>query len=160
MMKLGKSKDQHLSGKIYSFSLLIFLVIAFIIYFTYLPNNSVWLISTILVTVVIHFAIYLIVALFINLGEERPFVKQYNQVMEEYEKTNDPQELYQGLININFTPTKIETKNAYNLSISTALHRLNRTQEALTYLDKINTKNPELAKIVEEQKKYFKSKKK
>ncbi len=104
--------------------------------------------------------IYLIVALFINLGEERPFVKQYNQVMEEYEKTNDPKELYQGLININFTPTKIETKNAYNLSMSTALHRLNRTKEALTYLDKINTKNPELAKIVDEQKKYFKSKKK
>lgn len=158
-MKTSQSKEQGLNGKVYSISLLTLLVFAFIIYYLYLPNNTAWMIGTILVTSIIHFIIYFLIALFINLGEERPFVKQYNKVMETYEKTNDPKELYEGLKNIKHIPTKKETENAYYLSLSTALHRLNKTKEALAYLDKIETDNPQFKNIVEDQRKSFKAKK-
>lgn len=158
-MKSSKSKSDRLNGKVYSISLIVFIALAFVIYYLYLPNDLSWMLGTILVGAFIHFIFYFLVALYINLGEERPFVKQYNDVMETYEKTNDPKELYNGLINIKYTPTKIETKNAYNLSVSTALHRLNRTKEALTYLDKIKSDNVNFMKIVEEQRKHFKGQK-
>lgn len=151
--------NKSLTGSIYSISLIIFLVIAFIMYFLYLPNTLIWMIGTIIGTAIIHFILYSLTALNIESKKERPFVNKYNKIMEEYEQTDDPQMLYEELINIRFLPAKIETKNAFNLSMSTALYRINRTKEALTYLNKIETDNSNLLKIVEEQRKLFKRKK-
>lgn len=158
-MKSNRSKSELLNGRVYTITLIIFIVIGLVIYFLYIPDDLIWMIGTILVSAAIHFIIYFLVALYINLDEERPFVEQYNQIMEKYEETNDPKALYNGLINIKHSPVKEETKNAYNLSMSTALHRINRTKEALTYLEKIKTDNQNLKKIVEEQKKLFKNEK-
>ncbi len=155
-MKSNKSKSDYLNGTVYTITLIIFIVIGLGIYYMYLSNDLFRMIGTIIVAAIIHFIIYFLGALYINLGEEGPFVKQYNKIMEDYEQTDNPQMLYEGLINIKHSPVKEETKNAYNLSMSTALHRIKRTKEALTYLDKIETDNHNLKKIVDEQRKYFK----
>lgn len=152
-------KNRNLTGSIYSITLIAFLLVGFILYSLYLPDTLIWMVGTALVTALIHFIIYFLIALNIDLSKEGPFIKQYNKVMEEYEQTNDPKLLHEELTNIKFLPVKIETKNAYNLSMSTALYRINRTQEALTYLDKIETDNKSLLDIVEEQRKLFKRKK-
>ena len=155
-MKSNKSKSEYLNGTVYTITLIIFIVIGLGIYFLYLSNDLFRMIGTIIVAATIHFIIYFWGALYINLGEEGPFVKQYNKLMENYEQNDNPQMLYEGLINIKYSPVKKETKNAYNLSMSTALHRINRTKEALTYLDEIETDNHNLKNIVEAQKKHFK----
>jgi len=152
--------NKNLTGSVYSISLILFLIIVLIIYFLYLPNTFIWMLGTLIVASIAHFLLYSFIAFNIESKKERPFVNQYNKIMEEYEQSNDPQALYNGLSNIRFLPVKLETKNAYNLSMSTALYRINRSKEALTYLDKIETDNSNLIKIVEEQRKLFKGKKK
>lgn len=151
--------NKELTGSIYSITLILFLIITLVIYFIYLPNTLIWLIGTILITALIHFFLYSLLAYTIESNKEKPFIQQYNKVMEKYEKTNDPQLLYDELSDIRFLPVKTETKNAFNLSMSTALYRINRPKEALAYLDEIKTDNKNLLNIVKEQRKLFESKK-
>src|SRR5699024_9065127 len=135
------------------------LIIALIIYFLYLPNTLNWMIGVIIITALIHFFLYSLLAYTIESNKEKSFVQQYNKVMEKYEKTNDTYMLHDELSAIRFLSVKQETKNAFNLNMSTALYRTNRPKEALNYLDIIKTDNQNLPNIVKEQRKLFESKK-
>src|SRR5690625_4041705 len=150
--------NKELTGSIYSITLILLLVISLIIYFLYLPSTLNWMIEVIIITDLIHFFLYSLVAYTIESNKEKSFVQQYNKGMEKYEKTNDPYMLHDELSAIRFLPVKQETKNAFNLSMSTALYRTNRPKEALNYLDIIKTDNQNLLNIVKEQRKLFESK--
>src|SRR5699024_11554259 len=83
-----------------------------------LPNTLNWMIGVIIITALIHFFLYSLLAYTIESNKEKSFVQQYNKVMEKYEKTNDPYMLHDELSAIRFLPVKQETKNAFNLSRS------------------------------------------
>src|SRR5699024_10744980 len=144
--------NKELTGSIYSITLILFLIIALIIYFLYLPNTLNWMIGVIIITALIHFFLYSLLAYTIESNKEKSFVQKYD-------KTNDHYMLHDELSAIRFLPVKQETKNAFNLSMSTALYRTNRPKEALNYLEIIKTDNQNLLNIVEEQRKLFESKK-
>src|SRR5699024_5232161 len=82
--------NKELIESIYSITLILFLIIALIIYFLYLPNTLNWMIGVIIITALIHFFLYSLLAYTIESNKEKSFVQQYNKVMEKYEKTNDP----------------------------------------------------------------------
>src|SRR5699024_10335495 len=100
--------NKNLTGSVYSISLILFLIIVLIIYFLYLPNTFIWMLGTLIVASIAHFLLYSFIAFNIESKKERPFVNQYNKIMEEYEQSNDPQALYNGLSNIRFLPVKLE----------------------------------------------------
>src|SRR5699024_12557696 len=104
---------------IYSITLILFLIIALIIYFLYSPNTLNWMIGVIIITDLIHFFLYSLLAYTIESNKEKSFVQQYNKVMEKYEKTNDPYMLHDELSTIRLLPVKQETNNAFNLRMST-----------------------------------------
>src|SRR5699024_9123038 len=150
--------NKELTGSIYSITLILFLIIALIIYFLYLPNTLKWMIGEIIITALIHIYLYSLLEYTIESNKEKSFDQQYNKVMEKYEKTNDPYMLHDELSAIRFLPVKQETKNAFNLSMSTALYRTHRPSEALNYLDIIKTDNQNLLNIVKEERKLIESK--
>src|SRR5690625_2976721 len=145
--------NKELTGSIYSITLILFLIIALIIYFLYLPNTLNWMIGVIIITALIHFFLYSVLAYTIESNKEKSFVQQYNKVMEKYEKTNDPYMLHDEISAIRFLSVKQQTKNAINLRMSTALYRTTRPNEALNYLDRIKTNNQNLLNIVKEKRK-------
>src|SRR5690625_542623 len=150
--------NKELTGSIYSITLILFLIIALIIYFLYLPNTLNWMIGVIIITALIHFFLYSLLAYTSESNKEETTVQQYNKVMEKYEQTNHPYMLHDELSAIRFLLVKQETKNAFNVSMSTALYRTNRPNEALNYSAIIKTANENLLNIVKEQRKLFESK--
>src|SRR5699024_12244217 len=78
--------NKELTGSIYSITLILFLIIALIIYFLYFSITLNWIIGVIIITAIIHFFLYSLLAYTIESNKEIYFVKQYNNVMEIYKK--------------------------------------------------------------------------
>src|SRR5699024_11957324 len=108
--------NKELTGSIYSITLILFLIIALIIYFLYLPNTLNWMIGVIIITALIHFFLYSLLAYTIESNKEKYFVQQYNKVIEKYEKTNKPYILHDELSTIRLLSVIQETHNALNLN--------------------------------------------
>ena len=73
--------------------------------------------------------------------------------MREYQKTNDEKVFYNKLKNIKKKPITEDLKNTYYLSMATAEYKNNKYEEALRSLDKIQTDDKHILKVIEDERK-------
>lgn len=137
----------------YIVTLVLFLIAGMFFSFTVFPNSFVAMVIILILTGVIHFVFYVFGSLFLFTKKDRPFIKEFNAVMEEYKKDEDTERLLTNLLNIQSEPETQDSKNTFYLTMSTALHENNRTDEGLEYLDKVQTVNEKEIEIIEEQRK-------
>lgn len=136
--------------------LIIFLILEFIIMFIFkyfkIENTSIFIITQV-VFVILFGIIYYIINLFIEKILERNFCIEYNKIMREYQKTNDEKVFYNKLKNIKKKPITEDLKNTYYLSMATAEYKNNKYEEALRSLDKIQTDDKHILKVIEDERK-------
>lgn len=137
----------------YVSTLLLFLIAGMFFSFTVFPNSFVAIVIILILTGIIHFIFYVFGSLFLFIKKDRPFLKEYNAVMDDFKKYEDSEQLLANLLNIQSEPKTQDTKNTFYLTMSTALHKNNRTKEGLEYLDKVQTVSEKEIAIVEEQRK-------
>lgn len=135
----------------YITTLVIFLVVAMFFSITVFPNNMFLMVITIIAIGMIHFVFYMIGFIFLYTIKDRPFVKEFNAIMNEYKNDENVEKLLTNLLNMNSQPNTQDSKNTFYLTLSTALHENNQTEEALAYLDKVQTTNEKEIEIIEEQ---------
>ena len=136
--------------------LIIFLILEFIIMFIFkyfkIENTSIFIITQV-VFVILFGIIYYVINLFIEKILERNFCIEYNKIIREYQKTNDEKVFYNKLKNIKRKPITEDLKNTYYLSMATAEYKNNKYEEALRSLDKIQTDDKHILKVIEEERK-------
>ena len=136
--------------------LIIFLILEFIIFFIFkyfkIENTSIFIITQV-VFVILFGIIYYVINLFIEKILERNFCIEYNKIMREYQKTNDEKVFYNKLKNIKKKPITEDLKNTYYLSMATAEYKNNKYEEALRSLDKIQTDDKHILKVIEDERK-------
>ncbi len=136
--------------------LIIFLILEFIIMFIFkyfkIENTSIFIITQV-VFVILFGIIYYVINLFIEKILERNFCIEYNKIMREYQKTNDEKVFYNKLKNIKKKPITEDLKNTYYLSMATAEYKNNKYEEALRSLDKIQTDDKHILKVIEDERK-------
>src|SRR5699024_11932347 len=87
--------------------------------------------------------------------KNRPFFEEYSRIMEQYQQTEDAEQLLNALQTMQHEPKSEHTENMFKLSLSTALYKTDRGIEALQVLDTIETTNPQIAKVVAEHRFIF-----
>ena len=136
--------------------LIIFLILEFIIMFIFkyfkIENTSIFIITQV-VFLILFGIIYYVINLFIEKILERNFCIEYNKIMREYQKTNDEKVFYNKLKNIKKKPITEDLKNTYYLSMATAEYKNNKYEEALRSLDKIQTDDKHILKVIEDERK-------
>ena len=73
--------------------------------------------------------------------------------MREYQKTDDAKVFYEKLKSMKIKPNTQELKNTYYLSMSTAAFKNGENDEALEYLNKIETDDEHILKVIEDERK-------
>ncbi|MTW87937.1 hypothetical protein F3157_20180 [Virgibacillus dakarensis] len=119
----------------------------------YAPKSTFLMVFVPVLAAVIHFILYVAVGLYLDKRKDRHFVKEYNQILEAYNETDNAEIFLHDLSNIKNPPKTAQSANAFNFSMSTALYKNNRKEEALSYLYKVNTSDNDLQKVIEEQRK-------
>ena len=135
---------------------IIFLILEFIIIFIFRyfdMNKSSTFIITQVIFVILYTAIYTVIILFMDKIISRMFCIEYNKIMREYQKKDDAKVFYDKLKNIKIKPNTPELKNTYNLSMSTAAFKNEENDEALEYLNKIETDDEHILKVIEDERK-------
>ena len=135
---------------------IIFLILEFIIIFIFRyfdMNKSSTFIITQVIFVILYTAIYTVIILFMDKIVSRMFCIEYNKIMREYQKKDDAKVFYDKLKNIKIKPNTPELKNTYNLSMSTAAFKNGENDEALEYLNKIETDDEHILKVIEDERK-------
>ena len=135
---------------------IIFLILEFIIIFIFRyfdMNKSSTFIITQVIFVILYTAIYTVIILFMDKIISRMFCIEYNKIMREYQKKDDAKVFYDKLKNIKIKPNTPELKNTYNLSMSTAAFKNGENDEALEYLNKIETDDEHILKVIEDERK-------
>lgn len=133
-----------------------FLICEFIIIFLFRyfdMNKTSTFILVQVVFVIIYTTIYAVIILFKDKILSRSFCIKYNKIMREYQKTDDAKVFYDKLKNIKIQPNTQELKNTYNLSMSTAAYKNGKNEEALEYLNKIETDDEHILKVIEDERK-------
>lgn len=135
---------------------IIFLILEFIIIFIFRyfdMNKSSTFIITQVIFVILYTAIYTVIILFMDKIVSRMFCIEYNKIMREYQKKDDAKVFYDKLKNVKIKPNTPELKNTYNLSMSTAAFKNGENDEALEYLNKIETDDEHILKVIEDERK-------
>ena len=135
---------------------IIFLILEFIIIFIFRyfdMNKSSTFIITQVIFVILYTAIYTVIILFMDKIVSRMFCIEYNKIIREKKKKDDAKEFYDKLKNIKIKPNTPELKNTYNLSMSTAAFKNGENDEALEYLNKIETDDEHILKVIEDERK-------
>lgn len=135
----------------YIITLVIFLIAAMFYSVAAFPNNMFWMIISIIVTGMIHFVFFMLGTVFLYTRKDRPFTKEFNRIMDEYNENSNVEDLLTKLSNMNNKPGTRNSKNTFYLTKSTALHENNRTEEALLCLDDVQTTNEKEIDIIETQ---------
>lgn len=94
-------------------------------------------IAGVILLVMIYFAIMAgILTVFVIIGnrKEKRFLKEYDSVVRDYQKTGNADRLYSRLTSIENPPVTQTQKDMVMLSLSTALYELGRKEEALAML--------------------------
>ncbi|MGY0694696.1 hypothetical protein ACW2QC_18265 [Virgibacillus sp. FSP13] len=146
-----KVKSDKINSFIYIVTLLFFEIIAVKL----APNSIVLMVIIIVSAAIIHFILYLMAALYLDKRKNRHFVKEYNQIMKAYNETDNAEVFLNELSTIKNPPKTAESANAFHFSMSTALFKNNRIEEALSYLDRIDTADENIQKVVEEQRRFI-----
>lgn len=156
--KENVTSNRKLEGS-YIITLVVFLLAALFSSLKIFPSSMVAMVITVIVAAVAHFIVYSIVSIFLHTRKDRPFVKEFNEVMKEYNEKKDMKRLLDDLTNIKHEPKTKDSKNTFYLTISTALHENDRSEEALASLNQVQTLDEQEMKIVEEQRKVIQGKK-
>ena len=151
-------KENRLMGFNYVITLVIFLSVAFYFGFKYIQDSFILMVVLIIGTGILHFILFIIALLYLSIRKDRPFKKEYETVMKKYRETDDAYELFENLSNLKNKPKSVDTSNAFNLSMSTALYRTNQLDEAFVYLNAIETSDEIFLKAIEEQRAVFEGK--
>lgn len=144
----------------YVATLLLFLIAGMFFSFTVFPNSFVAMVIVIILTAIVHFIFYIFSSLFLFTKKDRPFIQEFNAVMDEYKENEDTEQLLTHLLNIQHEPKNRDSKNTFYITLSTALHENNRSEEGLEYLDKVQTVNEKEIAIIKEQRKVLEGMKK
>lgn len=137
---------------IYIVTLLLVEIIALFFSYNYNSNNMFLTIGIVILAAIIHFILCIAVSLYLDKRKDKHFMREYNQFMKRYSETESAEVLLNSLTNMENPPKTTQAANAFSFSMSTALYKTNRKEEALFYLDKIKTPDKEFQKAVEEQK--------
>ena len=136
--------------------LIVFLILEFIIIFLFeyydFQNMNIFIITQ-LIFVILFSILYFAIRLLLEKLLSRKFCIEYNKIMREYQKTDNEKIFYEKLKNIKEKPITQEIKNTYYLSIATAAYKNGENSEALEYLDKIETEDQDILKIIEDERK-------
>ncbi|WP_106498199.1 hypothetical protein [Lentibacillus sp. Marseille-P4043] len=151
-----KVMENKIISSIYIVTLILFEIIAVNLSLDYAPNNIFLMIIIVISAAIIHFILCMIAALFLDMQKDKHFAKEYNQIIKAYQETNNAEVFLNELTSMKNPPKEIQSANAYYFSMSTALYKNNRIEEALSYLDEIQTTDRDLQKTVEEQRKWMK----
>ncbi len=100
---------------------------------------------------IIHFILFMAATFLIEHLWDRRFKKEYQLILREYERTQNARLFLEELSNIRHKPKTDFNKAAYYFSMSTALHKNGRTEEALDHLDKIRTTEQVMREMVNQQ---------
>lgn len=142
----------------YVITLVVFLSVALNFGFKYIQDSFILMVVLIIGTGILHFILFIIALLYLSIRKDRPFKKEYETVMKKYRETDDAYELFENLSNLKNKPKSVDTPNAFNLSMSTALYRTNQLDEAFVCLNAIETSDENFLKAIEEQRAVFEGK--
>ena len=135
---------------------IVFLICEFIIIFLFRyfnMNKTSTFIITQVIFVILFTAVYAVIVLFMDKILSRRFCIKYNKIMREYQKTDDAKVFYEKLKSMKIKPNTQELKNTYYLSMSTAAYKNGKKQEALENLNKIETDDEHILKVIKDQRK-------
>lgn len=137
----------------YIITLICFELAALSFFLEYGPNRIILMTIVLILTGLVHFIVFAAASFAIDMHKNKPFIKEYNQVMDAYSETDDAKKFLHDLSNMKNPPQTSQTANAFYFSMSTALYRNHRNDDALSCLDKIDTSNKQTQKAVDEQRK-------
>src|SRR5699024_12838361 len=78
----------------YVATLLLFLIAGMFFSFTVFPNSFVAMVIVIILTAIIHFIFCIFSSLFLFTKKIRPFIQDYNAVMDDYTENKDTVQLF------------------------------------------------------------------
>lgn len=136
--------------------LIVFLILEFIIIFLFeyfdIPDIKIFIITQV-IFVILFSVVYFLITLFIEKMISRKFCVEYNKIMREYQKTDDAKVFYDKLKNMKEQPVTQDIKNTYFLSMATAAYKNGENEQALEYLDMIQTDDEHILQVIEEERK-------
>jgi hypothetical protein len=148
-------KKRVIQGKImesiYIMTLLSFEIIMLILLIKYASDSIFLILVSIILTAIVHFILFLVAALYLDIRKGRHFAKEYNHIIKAYRETDNAETFLSDLSSMENPPKTAQSANVFHYSMSTALHKNNRKEEALSYLDKVDTSEKDFQKVVEEQ---------
>ena len=138
----------------YTSTLILTVVMTLFIGITYMPSKVLFFFM-IFGAAILHFIIFSMVTTFFSNRKNRSFLDEYSRIMEQYQHTEDTEQLLNALQTMQHEPKSEHTENMFKLSLSTALYKTKQVNEALEVLDTIETTNPQIAKVVAEHRFIF-----
>jgi len=144
-------KSNRKMAFVYISTLILFLAAAMFLTLNAFPNSMIAMIIITIGAGIIHFIVFILGFLLIYMKKDRPFAKEFNPIMKEYKESQDAEKLLTQLLAIKSEPKNQDSKNTFYLTLSTAFHENNQTEQALETLDKVQTTNEKEIEIVEEQ---------
>lgn len=141
----------------YVATLIAFLIAAMYFSVNVFPNSMFLMIVIVIGSGIIHFISYMIGYVFLYTRKDRPFVKEFNAILQVYQKNHNVEELLRQLENMKTKPKTPDSKNTFYLTMSTALHENNRTKEALACLDQVQTTSEKEIEMIAEQRNVLES---
>lgn len=151
-------RKRRVTATLYSVTLMIFLITAMSLVFKYNPDHFFVFLVVIIGTALIHFILFLLFGMFFEMRKDYSFKKEFNTINKEYRETQDADQFLDALLTLRHQPTELDSVNAFNLSMSTALYYKDQIDEAMSYLDRIETSDKQLLEAIEEQRKLFEGK--
>ena len=144
----------------YIFTLLAFEAVALKIFFRSDPEHElvfvIVLIIVVILVAILHIILLVIATMSFDKWRNRKFYQAFHEIMQEYEKTGDEEELLQSLMCFQHRPKGEKAINAFYLTKSTALYENNRIDEALACLDELEISSKKAHDAVEQQRQVIK----
>lgn len=136
-----RRRKEHADTFLYTVTLLMSLIPALILAVTVMLVSNTIFVGIVIGTFLIHALLYSTVKGCCKRMKEGKFQRTYHTIMEQYKKTQDPKLMHTQLTQMKNIPKTKQEQEVYVLSIVNALYQSGKKEEALKYLDNIQSED-------------------